>query len=291
MNHIELLYGQTWRERLIILGITSEILRLEITWAPVGGSRLKKWTLTGGIEVLGAYEFAYYLTNLETVRSGSGTWQIEVVCQEFGVEKSFRGTYEILRSANITANPNAIIPVDFDSERTLNFAEVLPTETTHNYSYFNTESLLRKTVPVAGLVRGDVVMHNMGGIVAARFVGTDLNENRGVYFEYEDQNSVKIYPPSLGLFSDTATGFVQFTLLVAGLKQRVIELADAINGQVITHPFAGAPVVGRFVGEDNNQTDAPYLRYYSASQVTIQVPEQEGVGVATFTGKLLLEAL
>ena len=298
MADIELIQGETFRSLMTITGLSQEPDRIEITWRNnTRNEEVKKWTLDDGITQLSSNAYAYHFTNLETLAFyGIGTWQVEIVADELGVDKSFFGTYKIKKATNITTETVAIVPTNFNVTQDINFEELTPTVITHNYNYFNSESLLHKTVPIAGLSRGDVVTHNMGGIVVARFVGTDLNEDKGVAFEYFTDNSVKIYPPLLGdILSDT-TGYVQFTLLANGPKQAVIELTDAIDGQVITHSFVGSPVVGRFLEQDAddedvyNETTAPYLRWYSTSSVTIQIPAKEGIP-ATFTGKLLLEKL
>lgn len=125
MTHTALTQGETFREGLTIAGLDPAAERIEITWRNSLGRQVKKWTLEDGITELSANNYAYHLTNLETLAiPGRGTWQIEVVSTALGVKKSFSGTYEIAKATNLTTETVVIVPTNFDRLQNIDFSVI-----------------------------------------------------------------------------------------------------------------------------------------------------------------------
>ncbi len=144
-----------------------------------------------------------------------------------------------------------------------------------------------RVVQVVNVQDGDIIEHNLGGIVLCQVVESGQIQG-GVYGEYLDDNKVTIRTPFFeDLVNTTYTGYAIVTLLEdVYSRSKVISVTDIEDGDTVTHNLNGS-VLMQYI--QNGQIQGGfYGQFNNTNSVIFKTPSLEG---QTFTGIILCTKL
>lgn len=144
-----------------------------------------------------------------------------------------------------------------------------------------------RVVQVVNIQDGDVIDHNLGGVVLCQIVENGQVQG-GVWGEYLDDNKVTIRTPFFeDLVNTTYTGYAIVTKLEdVYSRKKVIQATNIQDGDLVPHNLNGL-VLMQFI-EDGQIQGGFYGQFNNQNSVIFKTPSLEG---QTFTGTILCTKL